>query len=538
LTLDFIAVAHARILALSRKGIGGAHVTLCLNSPHTVQSMKISKITLPILILLLSGILTYLSLTVGHNWGGDFSSYLMQARSIVDGTMDEFVRSNTFTVENSSRDIGPTAYPWGFPTLLAPLYYLYGFNLLAFKIVSILCFELFLLCIFLLFKDRVSFAGNCIILSLFAFNPFLIGFNDSILSDIPFLFFSTLTILLLDRIVLSKRKIISRPLDHVLLGLAAFMAFFIRTNGALLLLVIVSCQVVTHFISDNKNPGNRRANLLVELISGGTFLVLSWVSSMVFPQGGTSHISHFDRLSLAVIAENLAYYGTLPASFFDGVLIFAPAIVYGMTLVFLIAGVCSRIKRDYHFIIYTFLTFALYIIWPAVQGLRFLFPILPFYIYFVYLGIMTINFGLPDHLHAAGRRLSYAACIFVSGSFLIVSVYYAAVNVVNAREVDGPFVARSMDMFNIIKNRTKPDDVIVFFKPRVFSMMTGRNSILIDDPSQLQKGNYLVLHKHMGNYGQLEPKSLINANSSAHLQKIYENDDFSVYKIMQQRSKL
>ena len=303
-------------------------------------------------------------------------------------------------------------------------------------------------------------------------------------------------------------------------------------------MVIVSCQVAAHYFFDKKNTGNRRANLLVDLIPCGTFLVFSWVSSLVFPQGGTSHISHFGRLSLAVITENLAYYGTLPASFFDGLLIFDPAIVFGMTLVFLIAGVCSRIKRDYHFIIYSFLTLALYTIWPSVQGLRFLFPILPFYIYFVYIGIMTINFGLPDHLHAAGRRISYAACIFVSGSFLIVSAYHAAVNVVNAREVDGPFAARSLDMFNFIKNRTRPDDVIVFFKPRVFRMMTGRNSILIDDPSQLQKGNYLVLHKHMGNYGQLEPKSLINANSSAHLQEIYENGDFSVYKIMHPRSKL
>jgi len=498
--------------------------------------MKNAKIFLPVAIILLSGLLTCLSLTDGHNWGGDFSSYLMQARSIVDGTMNEFVASNTFAVENSSRAIGPTAYPWGFPVLLAPVYYLFGFNLMAFKIVSLLFFALFLLCIFLLFKDRVSFAGNVMILSAFAFNPYLIRFNDSILSDIPFLFFSTLTVLLTDRIILSKKKITTRSLDLILLGCAAFMAFFIRTNGALLLIMIVSCQVLDYLSLDKYSNKKNRANILFDLIPGAVFVVLSVLSSLIFVQGGTSHVSHFGRLSLSVIKENLAYYGMLPASFFDGLLIFNATIVYGMTLVFLVAGVGNRIKRDYHFLIYGFLTVVLYIVWPAVQGLRFLFPILPFYLYFVYTGMMTVNFGLSQHLHTAGRRLCYAAGIVVVGSFLVVSSYHAAVNLVNGREVDGPFAARSMDMFNFIKNSTKHDDVIVFFKPRVLRMMTGRNSILIDDPSRLQKGNYLVLHKHMGNYCQLAPENISNATSMDLLQRIYENADFSVYKIMRPRN--
>ena len=72
------------------------------------------------------------------HWGGDFSAYIMQARSIFQFSTGEFLENNRVTVEQSSTWVGPVAYPWGFPVMLAPVYATWGLHLLAIKMVGVL----------------------------------------------------------------------------------------------------------------------------------------------------------------------------------------------------------------------------------------------------------------------------------------------------------------------------------------------------------------------------------------------------------------
>jgi hypothetical protein len=85
-------------------------------------------------ILLVSSALSFALLTDGHAWGDDFAAYLMQGWSLLQGTTEEFVRRNTFTVRNSTPVPGPIAYPWGYPLLLAPVLGFLGVNLFVFPI--------------------------------------------------------------------------------------------------------------------------------------------------------------------------------------------------------------------------------------------------------------------------------------------------------------------------------------------------------------------------------------------------------------------
>src|SRR5512134_1211006 len=135
----------------------------------------------------------------GHDWGDDFAWYILQAKSIVDGTTDEFMEQSAFTNYESTLHLGPLAYPWGYPLILAPVYALKGISPLALKLPGLFFYAGFLVCLFLLVKDRLTRIESLLLVSLFAFNPLLLGFLDQILSDIPFLFFSTLTLLLTTR---------------------------------------------------------------------------------------------------------------------------------------------------------------------------------------------------------------------------------------------------------------------------------------------------------------------------------------------------
>src|SRR5215211_5142411 len=150
-----------------------------------------------LVIIAVSIVLGASPLTRGHEWGDDFAAYIMQAGSILKGTTREFVESNSFTIFESSNQIGPVAYPWGYPIILTPVYAIKGIHPFALKLPALLFYAGFLICLYLLMKQRLTQAETLVLVSLFAFNPLLLQFLDQILSDIPFLFFSTLALLLM-----------------------------------------------------------------------------------------------------------------------------------------------------------------------------------------------------------------------------------------------------------------------------------------------------------------------------------------------------
>src|SRR5215212_141462 len=153
----------------------------------------------------------------GHEWGDDFASYILQAKSIVDGTTSEFVEHNSWTIFQSSIQIGPVAYPWGYPLILTPAYIIKGINPLALKLPGLFFYVGFLVCLYQLLTPRLTRTESVLIVAVFAFNPLLIQFLDQILSDIPFLFFSTLSLLLI-----TENK--QNDMHFALIGLTIFFA--------------------------------------------------------------------------------------------------------------------------------------------------------------------------------------------------------------------------------------------------------------------------------------------------------------------------
>src|SRR5688500_17203327 len=150
-----------------------------------------------VIIVVASIVIGSSQLTRGHEWGDDFAGYIMQAKSILNGDMQNFVEHNGITIQQSSAQIGPVAYPWGYPLILTPIYALKGISPLALKLPGLFFFAGLLICIYLLTKTHLTTTESFLLVSLFAVNPLLINFLDEILSDIPFLFFSTLALLLM-----------------------------------------------------------------------------------------------------------------------------------------------------------------------------------------------------------------------------------------------------------------------------------------------------------------------------------------------------
>jgi len=506
-----------------------------------------------LIILGCSGILVFANLTQGHNWGDDFASYIMQAKSIVDFTPHNFIESNRFTIEQSSNILGPIAYPWGFPLLLAPFYSIFGLNLIAFKMVGALSFILFLGVLWHGFrKVHPPFILLCLV-CFFALNPVLLKYTNNILSDLPFLFLSTLSIVLIQSNIIDGRQHISKFWDSILIGLVIAIAFSVRSNGILLLITLGFSQIVAvlreRYTKQQSIPEKEQGeNTQIFLISGHRFSIkallqhsvaylvffsLVVIFASVFPEGGGSYLSQLKHISLPMLIEHLNYYSLLLSRFFWGIP--HEKLVYMASIPFVIVGIIVRFRSAYPEIIYSVLTIILYICWPEPSGLRFLFPILPFYVSFLFSGLEWLS-QKKEPMGMGERRLRKVIC-FTPG--LVIILCFA---IISARDAShtyfankisvGPYSETSQRMFTFIADHIDATKTVIFPKPRAMRLLTNRKSIAIDRIEDIFRGDYLCLSlKEKRNINQVPIAEMRELSEHGLASLIYENSDYLVYEL-------
>ena len=487
-------------------------------------------------IVILSGALALAMLTKGHDWGDDFAAYIMQAAGILHGTVREAVAHTAFTMRESSRAYGPIAAPWGFPTLLAPFYLACGgLNIFCLKLINVPFFAFFLIAWSAFLTRRLSLFDSAIVLSILAFSPTLLSFQDNVLSEITFLFFSTLSVLLIDKVIVAPAKPEGSLGGNVWLGVVCFVAFSVRPNGILLVPTLFLTQALLCFRRRSPRPSWRRV-LPIALIPHLVFGVLAVALLMTLPSGEASYLSHFKALTPGVLFDNVSAYAVVPIEFFDSVPFPLSIILCGALLPCLIGGAVLHCKDDFHALIYVGLTLLLYITWPLRDGLRYLFPLIPFLIYFAYRGMQAGALALTERYRRAGQLLTRAVWVAVVAIFALTSFRLARANLLNQRATDdGPFEPSSMEMFDVIKTRTAPDSVVLFLKPRAMRLMAGRDALLIDQCDQLGKGHYAVIQKKSGAVDQVRPEDITTCNKALDVTPIFENQQYVVYRILPKR---
>lgn len=474
-------------------------------------------------ILFASLVISIFTLRGGHEWGDDFASYILQARSILNGNTQEFVEHNTFTILKSSFQIGPVAYPWGYPLILTPFYALNGVSSLSLKLPGVLFFACFLLCLYYgLIETNLTPVDRLLFVGIFAFNPGLIKFLNQILSDVPFLFFSTLALFLM----LHKNK---STRAYVLLGVTISIAFFIRTAGILLL---VSYLVIEFFGLWN----NRKNIKLHKFVLSKNFMVcyifgLLWIAyALIFPGGGESYLTQYSGFQIGEIWNfSISYFG-LFGSFFGETTLWAN--LYHILFIFFLIGLWIRRREETIFIIFFFLWMVLLITWPYWQGLRFIFPLLPIFIYFTFQGMKTTISKLPERWHFIGQRAFVIFWLVILCTFFFDASANVYSNLKNAQVIKGPFDAYSIQMFDYIKEVTAPNSVIVFFKPRAMRLMTDRDAIMLVECDHLLMGDYVVLSRNqkIAENHQIQPDKIVACKLP--LKEVFKNRNFVTYKIL------
>lgn len=489
--------------------------------------MQKKSILLLVLLLFISAFLGSSVLTRGHFWGDDFAAYIMQAKSIQARDMDSFVERNAFTVLQSSHEeghqMGPVAYPWGFPLMLTPVYALIGISPLGLKLPVLATYLVFLVTFFLLLRRRLTMTESLLIVSLFALNSKLLLFLDNIISDIPFLFLSTLAILITD-IYVHETRSTQRLTFAALTGAAIFAAFFIRTQGVILLGSVLLFQGF-RFLGQRKHPRHLVTDSIVIV---AIFGILWGGTSLIFPGGQSSYLALYADFNMAFLMENIIGYSKLFGEFFAALP--GQPLFFGVFAVFFFIGLIARFKTDLLFVIYTSLYLIVLWTWPEWQGYRMIFPVLPFFIYFSLQGINFILRQFPEFFAMNAKRLVYTMLIIISCAFLFTSSKNALTNLRSGREINGPFDPYSMATYEFIRNETPPESVIVFFKPRAMRLMTDHDALALTECERLLEGDYLALSKKVGENLQIPPERI--AECKLPLNIVFENRRFVVYQVL------
>jgi hypothetical protein len=198
-------------------------------------------------------------------------------------------------------------------------------------------------------------------------------------------------------------------------------------------------------------------------------------------------------------------------------------------VVFFLIGAWNRHKEDALFIFFFVIWMIVLVTWPSWQGPRFIFPLLPIFVYFTFQGMKFASSKLPAPSMQIGRWLVYGFWSLLTIIFLVNSSLNGYVNLQAGRTINGPYDPFSKEIYQYIKDETPEDSVVVFFKPRAMRLMTAHDSFLSTDCESILEGDYLVLSTKVGENLQIPPERIDSCNLP--LNQVLKNNRFVVYEI-------
>jgi len=309
--------------------------------------------------------------------------------------------------------------------------------------------------------------------------------------------------------------------SQISIGCLIFFSYLIRSQGIILLPVLFIFQIID--VIQSNHPKNKYFIIGLHLCTPYiVFLLLEILNSLLLPTSTTStgYSSVIHLISLGTILNNIKYYAFLLSDFF--IIPGLKELIYFGTLPIVIIGIKNNYKKDYLYIIFCFLIFSINILFPFTQGLRYVFPILPFYLYFLYCGFHQTN----NYFSVLFLKLNVSQIYFLSIIFISIIQYPSIINQ-KLNIIDGPYHPKSIELFNYIKMNTPLNSKIYFAKPRVLTFYTQRQSGNMSTDDYNYKIN--VISKNPETPLEKNKDQLINLNPPNY-KLIFNNNSFYVFE--------
>jgi hypothetical protein len=477
------------------------------------------------LFLLLAGIGAFYALTLqaGHDWRDDFALFLLHAENLASGRP---YADTGFLFSLLETSPSPAAYPPVFPALLAPAVALFGLDLAAFKLEILLLFLAGLYFMARLFERDIPRAAAWSVVALVGFNPVFWDFRNQVYSDLPFLAACYGALLLMRRSEAAPAGGASYG-EGALIGAACYLAYGMRVLGATLMAAFVAAELA--------RGGWKSRRLRAALPA---FLLPAALQAWLIPgtEAYALHVrEYFDRAAPGpLLARQAVLCARLLEKFWEN-LLFAPASAALTVLLSALAlrGFWSRLRRGAGTAEAFFALYCLACLLFPLDGLRHLFPAVPLFLYYAYLGARSLPWPRPE------ARRSAALCL---GALLLLS--YAGKYAVRRHRgslrlgplPEGVETRAARELFAFVRERTAPDDVFVFRKPRALALYARRRSAILPhrqsdavvwDYLKSIRASYLVA----GSVFPDDPVAPFVSRSAGRARPVYSNPGFTVYRI-------
>jgi len=432
----------------------------------------ISKRNLNVWILLIYIILSILLFDPKLFTGGDNARYIALAESLAKGKGYKEI----YSPEESPY----TLYPPGFPLLLVPIYTIFNCNILLLKLVSFLCGIGTFLFSFLIFK--IIFKNKYLpplLLNLFL--PILITNNHWILSEIPYLCFSLGGIYFFLKSLEDK----SPNIFFILCAIFSTYAFLIRSAGITLI------GAITIFLL-YKRQFKRAALFLLIFLA----VFIPWSLRNASIPGAKTYeywflkknpyleespqIGFNDLLRRVGYNVNLYIFTVFPLSILSGIISKEILAMAGLLLIALvIIGLIIRFKKVDFLDLYIIFSGIVIITWPEVWSSdRFLLPILPVLIIYIFLGLFWLETKIKSKYFVS---VVTAIFIFVNLLEIIPQAKTSITN--NIAYVNGdryagytPDWRRYFETIEWIKINIPNDKIIIARKPEFVYLLSHHKS--------------------------------------------------------------
>ncbi|MBD3879062.1 MAG: glycosyltransferase family 39 protein [Quinella sp. 1Q5] len=460
-------------------------------------------------------------LHTGSNWGGDFSLYIAQARAILTGEIDPWLEKQSFIIAHSSPGFSPLMYPWGTSLLILPVYSLFGLNLYAFKLISVFCMAAAWITLFLLLRMKENSVTAIVLVAVMMFNANYIFFIDNVLSEFPYLFLSMLAIFFVYKRALTKNF----KLYGVLAGAAIFFAANTRALGIALLLALI----VEDFLSVVKNFSVKK--ILPHTVPYITYGLLSAIFSLCLPQiaiqDNVGYLASFSFKPTDILGQMIYYmhtFGTLFLVDLKSMYFIDPDnVLYPLTGIFIVAlsifGAVKNFSESRFIVFYVAITFAIIFVFHERPGLRYVFAIVPFVVYFMFKAVGSFRFPKL-------RKLLAVSVVSVSLLFSACMIIFLQASGWNSNQA---YTADAVATYEFIKQNVSDDKVVFFFKPRVLYLNTNVYSYFLweDSEESLQSADYVLLTE-----SDYYPKLAAMLKDNKKYSHIYGNKTFDLYRII------
>jgi hypothetical protein len=486
------------------------------------------------------------SITRGiYPWGDDCAAYISEGIAIADGRLPEQVQMNLFyhptDLPQEAIESGSLVYVWGYPLLLSAIYKIVGFGadkIIFYKLPLLFSLALTAGALVLLFRKRLSAQFSFLISVIFCMSSYLFSALNQLYSDLPFVFFCILSILLMECLCdLEEKGRNVIPLS-IIYGFSLWFTYETRLSGAAVCVLAFVEHVILIYPLVKKSL-NRKRLIILHVLPYLLFGVLVLVSERLWLMPATPNYSDFavqiDKSSL------FRYYITLIHKFFvsidgEGYVLFA---------LFVIGLIRTGFqKKNIYFTVLLIGTIIVNCNLPYVQGPRYIYNILPFVLLYTAAGIVFIaelirklwekyklknkNNSFPKKLSSFAEKYSKLLTVIILVFVLIFELSFGANMAFNnithwgETQDNDAYSPYAIETYHYISEKTDPDSVICFEKPRMLYLNTGRKSFRYGvNGHEISDADYYLKFK-TGFTGEMEVELPDN-------ETVFENEMFVLY---------